>query len=97
MVPVTCFFPVSMIEIEFPSELFTDNANFYFTETALTDCKDLPFETGKLKSVTRSNESLRGGMTHRSYRAQFEKKTVALNNLSHARRQIRAIPVMNQL
>jgi len=29
--------------------------------------------------VTKTNEQLRGGMTHRSYRAQFEKKTVLLN------------------
>ncbi len=34
---------------------------------------------GKLKSVTRTSESLRGGMIHRSYRAEFEKKTVPLN------------------
>jgi len=29
--------------------------------------------------VIKSSEELRGGMTHRSYRAQFEKKTVLLN------------------
>jgi hypothetical protein len=31
-----------------------------------------------LQAVTKTNEQLRGGMTHRSYRAQFE-KTVLLN------------------
>ena len=34
---------------------------------------------GKLLDVTKTNEQLRGGMTHRSYRAQYEKKTVLLN------------------
>jgi hypothetical protein len=29
--------------------------------------------------VTAAGENLRGGMTHRSYRAQFEKKTLSLN------------------
>jgi hypothetical protein len=32
-----------------------------------------------LKAVTRRSQQLRGGMTHRSYRAEFEKKTVRLN------------------
>jgi len=58
--------------------LFTDNANSYFSETALKDCKALS-KLGKLQSVTRSSEGERGGMTHRTYRAQFEKKTVLLN------------------
>jgi hypothetical protein len=34
---------------------------------------------GKLQDITKTNEQLRGGMTHRSYRAQYEKKTVLLN------------------
>jgi D-alanyl-D-alanine carboxypeptidase len=58
---------------------FTANANFYFTETALRDCKSSLAGLGKLKSVTRTAESLRGGMIHRSYRAEFQKKTVLLN------------------
>ncbi len=32
-----------------------------------------------MKSVTRTSEQLRGGMIHRSYRAEFDKKTLRLN------------------
>jgi D-alanyl-D-alanine carboxypeptidase len=59
--------------------LFTDNANSYFTETALQDCRLSLDPLGKLKAITPVSESLRGGMTHRSYRAQFDKKTLRLN------------------
>jgi D-alanyl-D-alanine carboxypeptidase len=59
--------------------LFTDDANSYFSETALRDAKESLRPLGKLKSVTAAGESLRGGMTHRSYRAQFAKKTLSLN------------------
>ncbi|HLX46544.1 MAG TPA: serine hydrolase domain-containing protein [Bryobacteraceae bacterium] len=59
--------------------LFTANANSYFSETALLDCKASLGPLGKLKSVVAVSENLRGGMTHRSYRAQFEKKTLLLN------------------
>jgi len=59
--------------------LFTANANSYFSETALRDCKASLSPLGKLKSVTAVRESLRGGMIHRSYRAQFAKKTLLLN------------------
>jgi CubicO group peptidase (beta-lactamase class C family) len=59
--------------------LFTANANTYFSQTALHDCKTSLGALGKLQSVTAVAEGLRGGMTHRSYRAQFAKKTVSLN------------------
>jgi CubicO group peptidase (beta-lactamase class C family) len=59
--------------------LFTENANSYFSETALQDCRTSLAALGKLKSVTGTSENLRGGMTHRAYRAEFEKKTVFLN------------------
>ncbi len=59
--------------------LFTANANSYFSETALRDCKASMAPLGALKNVTVSNENLRGGMTHRSYRAEFDKKTLLLN------------------
>jgi D-alanyl-D-alanine carboxypeptidase len=59
--------------------LFTANANSYFTETALGDLKRSLTLIGKLKTVTPGGENSRGGMTHRSYRAEFEKKTVSLN------------------
>jgi hypothetical protein len=59
--------------------LFTSNANTYFTAQALSDSKKSLGEIGKLESVTRAAETLRGGMTHRNYRAVFQKKTVTLN------------------
>ncbi|MGD0498151.1 MAG: serine hydrolase domain-containing protein [Bryobacteraceae bacterium] len=59
--------------------LFTENANSYFSATALQDCKASLGRLGKLESVAATGENLRGGITHRSYRAQFEKKTLNLN------------------
>jgi len=59
--------------------LFTANANYYFGDTALADYKASLSAMGELKSVSRLNETLRGGMIHRNYRAEFEKKTVSLN------------------
>jgi CubicO group peptidase (beta-lactamase class C family) len=59
--------------------LFSDNANTYFRKQALEDYKKSLGALGKLKDVTATAETLRGGMTHRSYRAEFEKKTVTLN------------------
>ncbi len=58
---------------------FTANARSYFTSEALRDIRTSLGNLGPLKSVTRSAEALRGGMTHRSYRAEFAKKTVGLN------------------
>ena len=59
--------------------LFTDNANSYFQATAIKDCKQSLSQLGKLKTVTALGQNLRGGMTHQSYRAQFEKKALILN------------------
>ncbi|HEX8984306.1 MAG TPA: serine hydrolase domain-containing protein, partial [Bryobacteraceae bacterium] len=59
--------------------LFTADANSYFSETALKDCRNSLRPLGKLKTVAAGGENLRGGMTHRSYRAEFEKKTLNLN------------------
>jgi len=59
--------------------LFTQNANGYFSDAALRDCKVSLAALGKLVAVTPLSESLRGGMTHRGYRAQFARKTVSLN------------------
>ncbi len=59
--------------------LFTANARSYFRETALADYKASLTALGELKSVSRVNVSLRGGMIHRTYRAEYEKKTVSLN------------------
>ena len=59
--------------------LFTDNANSYFTDAALQDFRSSLTPLGKLKTVTRLGESLRGGMIHRTYHADFTSKTVLLN------------------
>jgi D-alanyl-D-alanine carboxypeptidase len=59
--------------------LFTSDANAYFNEVALQDFAASLQALGKLQAVIKTNQQLRGGMTHRSYRAQFEKKTVLLN------------------
>ena len=58
---------------------FTSNANTYFSAAALRDCRSSLRPLGKLKSVTGISENLRGGMTHRSYRAEFARQTVQLN------------------
>ena len=58
---------------------FTENARSYFTAEALRDIRTSLANLGPLKAVSRSAEQLRGGMTHRSYRAEFAKKTVRLN------------------
>jgi len=58
---------------------FTANANTYFSADALKDCRASLGPLGKLTSVTPVAENLRGGMTHRSYRAEFRKKTLLLN------------------
>lgn len=58
---------------------FTSNANSYFSDLALNDYRTSLAPLGKLQAVTRQNEQQRGGMTHLSYRAQFEKKAVQLN------------------
>jgi hypothetical protein len=59
--------------------LFSANANSYFSDVALRDCKASLTPLGKLKSVTVVSENLRGGMTHRAYRAQFARKVLTLN------------------
>jgi D-alanyl-D-alanine carboxypeptidase len=58
--------------------LLTSNDNFYFSDMALQDIEASLAPLGKLQSVARERESLRGGMTFRLYRAQFEKKKVAV-------------------
>ncbi len=59
--------------------LFTSDANSYFNDAVLRDYRNSLDGIGKLQAVSKSSEQLRGGMTHRAYRAQFEKKTVLLN------------------
>ena len=61
------------------ADQLTENLRSYFTPEALQDIRTSLAGLGPLKSVTRSNEALRGGMTYRSYHAQFSKKTVGLS------------------
>jgi D-alanyl-D-alanine carboxypeptidase len=58
---------------------FTVNANSYFNDLALNDYHTSLAPLGKLQLITRQSEQQRGGMTHLSYRALFEKKAVLLN------------------
>jgi CubicO group peptidase (beta-lactamase class C family) len=59
--------------------LFTGNANGYFSQLALRDCQTSLRPLGKLKTVALVSENLRGGMTHRTYTAEFAKKNLSLN------------------
>ena len=58
---------------------FTDNANTYFTAIALQDCKASLGPLGKVKDVTAVSRNLRGGMTHQTFRVQFESRSLTLN------------------
>jgi len=51
--------------------LFTDNANFYFSDTALKDFADSLGPYGDPQSFDQVAQSLRGGMTLRVYIARF--------------------------
>jgi CubicO group peptidase (beta-lactamase class C family) len=59
--------------------LFSENANSYFSAMALEDFQTSLEPLGAVKELVRTNESLRGGMTHRSYRARLERGAVRLN------------------
>lgn len=59
--------------------LLTGNANFYFNQVALADYRKSLSSLGPLQSVTRLRKSSRGGMSHRTYKAVFQKKTINLN------------------
>ena len=58
--------------------ILTRNAQFYF-KTALSDYQASLKPVGQLRDLTRTSESLRGGMIHRGYHATFEQKAVDLN------------------
>jgi CubicO group peptidase (beta-lactamase class C family) len=59
--------------------LFTDNANSYFTQQALTDYSSSLTALGEVQSFKQTSNSLRGGMTHMSYDVKFAQKTVGIN------------------
>jgi D-alanyl-D-alanine carboxypeptidase len=58
--------------------LFTSNANFYFNDQALQDIQSSFVPLGAVKDVKRTRQSLRGGMTFRVYRVEFEKKSLLI-------------------
>jgi CubicO group peptidase (beta-lactamase class C family) len=58
--------------------LFTANANAYFSEAALADFAAGLGPLGAPQEFEQANESLRGGMTARSYRIRFPSRTLRL-------------------
>jgi D-alanyl-D-alanine carboxypeptidase len=56
--------------------LFTDNANFYFSEQALKDFESGLAPLGPPEEFVQTRQGLRGGMTLRSYRVKFAEKTL---------------------
>jgi D-alanyl-D-alanine carboxypeptidase len=56
--------------------LFTSNANAYFSETALKDFASSLKPLGTPTEFTQTRQSLRGGMTLRSYKVVFPKKNL---------------------
>ncbi len=56
--------------------LFTDNANFYFSEQALSDFKSSLGPLGTLKEFNQTDQSLRGGMVLRVYEVKFPNRTL---------------------
>lgn len=56
--------------------LFTDDANFYFSEEALKDFAAGLGPLGTPEDFTQTRQSLRGGMTERVYRIKFPQKTL---------------------
>ena len=56
--------------------LFTPNANAYFSDLALADFASSLGPLGVPQEFTQTRQSLRGGMTLRSYRVKFPNKTL---------------------
>ena len=56
--------------------LFTDNANFYFSDVAIADFKSSLAPLGAPTEFKQKRHWLRGGMTGRSYEAKFPDRTL---------------------
>jgi CubicO group peptidase (beta-lactamase class C family) len=56
--------------------LFTDDANFYFSDEALKDFAKGLGSLGTPTDFVQTNQRLRGGMTERIYRVKFAQKTL---------------------
>jgi D-alanyl-D-alanine carboxypeptidase len=59
--------------------LFSENANFYFTDQALKDLAAGLKKLGKPQSVTQTARNERGGMTYRGFRVSFRRKNVEIS------------------
>jgi CubicO group peptidase (beta-lactamase class C family) len=62
--------------------LLTDNASFYFSPQALKDFQSSLGPLGEPTGVTQEGQSLRGGMTFRSFRAVYSKATVRITTFT---------------
>jgi D-alanyl-D-alanine carboxypeptidase len=58
--------------------LFTDNANFYFTDQAVKDFASGLAPLGTPDSFTQTNQGLRGGMILRRFTVRYPKKTLSI-------------------
>lgn len=67
------------VEGEIDRSLFTSDANFYFTPSTLRDFATTLRGLGALERVTQTSESLRGGMTFRTYEAKYANRTVSVD------------------
>lgn len=63
---------------KFDKSVFTEDALFYFTPETVEDFYASLAPMGPLTNVEKTSESLRGGMTFRSYKLRFEKGEAAL-------------------
>jgi D-alanyl-D-alanine carboxypeptidase len=69
----------SLVQGRIDRSLLTSDASSYFSEEALADYRTSLSQLGEMIDVTLRSKQSRGGMTHYSYRAAFEKKSVLLN------------------
>jgi D-alanyl-D-alanine carboxypeptidase len=62
--------------------LLTENAKFYFSKETIGDFASSLAPLGEIKSVKMDSESLRGGMTFRSFTVEFATKTARLTTFT---------------
>jgi D-alanyl-D-alanine carboxypeptidase len=60
-------------------KLFTADTNYYFSPSTLGDFQTSLQPLGAIMGVTQTSESLRGGMTFRTFDVKFASKTISLN------------------
>ena len=58
---------------------FTEDANFYFTDEAVKDYAASLGGLGPIQDFSAGSTSLRGGMTHRSYRVKASGKSLVIS------------------